>query len=56
LYYLTGSTNGNIVGTSSGQLDGFFRVIDSSGTTVHTRQFGSAGIDTVLDSAVSYQR
>ena len=53
LFIINGFTGGNVQGNSFGLTDGFYRVADTTGSTIITRQFGSAGNDIVHDSAVS---
>src|SRR5262249_28076768 len=52
--YIGGETIGTLPGQSSaGYIDGWFRRYDNSGNAGVTRQFGSAGHDSVFGMAIS---
>jgi hypothetical protein len=50
--YISGKTAGSMTGINFGQNDGFITKIDSTGTTLWTRQFGSSGDEDIQWSAI----
>lgn len=50
--YVSGKTTGNIGGNNPGENDGFIVKLDSSGNTIWSRQFGSAGDEDIQWSAI----